>query len=73
MADFRRKGVETENKEQINRLKYEIAKELGLHKKIDAKGWGSLTAAETGRIGGMITTRRRAKGFNERRRDDVKE
>ena len=43
-----------------DRLKYEIARELGLGEKVDAQGWGGLTAAETGRIGGIITTRRRA-------------
>ncbi|NLZ91264.1 MAG: small, acid-soluble spore protein, alpha/beta type, partial [Clostridiales bacterium] len=38
----------------------EIARELGLGEKVDREGWGGLTAAETGRIGGIITTRKRA-------------
>lgn len=38
-------------------LKYEIAKELGLMDKIEEGGWKSLTAKESGRIGGLITTR----------------
>ncbi len=35
-------------------MKYEIAKELGLEDKLAKGGWKSLTASETGRIGGLI-------------------
>lgn len=31
--------------------KYEVAKELGIYDKVLEKGWGSLTAEETGRVG----------------------
>lgn len=41
------------------RIKYEIADELGLKEKVDAYGWGGLTAEETGRIGGIMTKRKR--------------
>ena len=41
-------------------LKYEIAKELGLYDKVIANGWRSLTAKESGRIGGIMTRRRAA-------------
>ena len=34
--------------------KYEIAKELGIYDKVLEKGWGSLTAQENGRVGGII-------------------
>ena len=34
--------------------KYEVAKELGIYDKVLEKGWGSLTAEETGRVGGVI-------------------
>ncbi len=44
-----------------DRLKYEIAKELGLMDKIKEVGWGGLTAKETGRIGGIMTVRSRNK------------
>ena len=40
-------------------LKYEIAKELGLLDKVMEQGWKALTAKETGRIGGLMTRRRR--------------
>jgi len=39
-------------------LKYEIAKELGLYAKVIANGWRSLTAKESGRIGGIMTRRK---------------
>lgn len=42
-----------------DKLKYEIAEELGLMDKIDDVGWGGLTAKESGRIGGLITVRKR--------------
>ena len=41
------------------KLKYEIAEELGLLDKVLEGGWRSLTSKETGRIGGLITKKRR--------------
>ena len=38
--------------------KYEVAKELGIHDKVLEKGWGSLTAEETGRVGGVLRKRK---------------
>ncbi len=40
-------------------LKYEIAKELGLDGKIQQGGWKSLSAKESGRIGGLMTKKKR--------------
>ena len=40
-------------------LKFEIATELGLADKVVAGGWRCLTAKESGRIGGLITKRKR--------------
>jgi len=40
-------------------MKYEIAEELGLMDKIRYNGWKSLTAKESGKIGGMMTKRKR--------------
>ncbi|WP_193391932.1 small, acid-soluble spore protein, alpha/beta type [Defluviitalea phaphyphila] len=41
------------------KLKYEIASELGLLEKVKQGGWKSLTAKETGRIGGLMTKRKK--------------
>ena len=50
------------------KMKYEIAGELGLLDRVLNDGWRSLTAKETGRIGGLVTRRKRqmaAEGKNE--------
>lgn len=40
-------------------LKYEIAEELGLLDQVLANGWKSLSSKETGRIGGLMTKRKK--------------
>lgn len=40
-------------------LKMEIAEELGLLDKVNETGWKSLTAKESGRIGGLMTKKKR--------------
>ncbi len=42
-----------------DRMKYEVARELGLLEKLKRVGWAGLSAAESGRIGGLIGARRR--------------
>lgn len=43
------------------KIKYEIAQELGVLDKVLEGGWKSLSAKETGRIGGLMTRKRKAK------------
>lgn len=43
-------------------LKMEIAAELGLLEQVRSKGWHSLSAKDAGRIGGLMTQRRRREG-----------
>lgn len=45
----------TSLEEQREKMKYEIASELGLKDKVDKLGWSALTSEETGRIGGIMT------------------
>ena len=45
--------------EPEDKLKYEVAEELGLLDKVLTEGWRSLTSKETGRIGGLITKKKR--------------
>lgn len=40
-------------------MKLEIARELGLDEKIRREGWKSLSAKESGRIGGIMTKKKR--------------
>ena len=53
------KKIDLQNLEPDEKLKYEIAQELGLLDRVLADGWKSLSAKETGRIGGLMTKRRR--------------
>ncbi len=41
------------------KIKYEIAQELGILDKVLETGWKSLSAKETGRIGGLMTKRKK--------------
>ena len=41
------------------RMKYEIAEEMGLLDRVLSDGWKSLSAKETGRIGGLMTKRKK--------------
>ena len=41
------------------KMKYEIAEELGLLDRVLEDGWKTLSAKETGRIGGLVTRRKR--------------
>ena len=44
-----------------DKLKYEIAEELGLLDKVEQYGWKSLTSRESGKIGGLINKKKREK------------
>ncbi len=45
-----------------DKLKYEVAEELGLLDRVKDGGWRSLTARETGRVGGLVRQRRKEAG-----------
>ncbi len=47
------------------KMKYEIATELGLLDKVRESGWKSLSAKETGRIGGIMTKRKKQMRMEE--------
>ena len=54
------KGMKsTKTKKTSERVKYEIAEELGLLDKVLEDGWKSLSSKETGRIGGIISKKSR--------------
>ncbi|MDF2485491.1 MAG: hypothetical protein K0R46_1659 [Herbinix sp.] len=50
--------IDLDNIKPEEKLKYEIAEELGYLDKVMTTGWKSLTAKESGRIGGLITKRK---------------
>ena len=59
MGRKKEKTINLTELEPEEKLKYEIAEELGLLDRVMQDGWKSLTSKETGRIGGMVTGRRR--------------
>lgn len=59
MSEKKIKPIDFNNLEPEEKLKYEIAEELGLLDKVKEQGWKSLSSKETGRIGGLITKRKR--------------
>ena len=57
--------IDPKNLKPEDKMKFEIAAELGLADKVIAGGWRSLTAKESGRIGGLITKKRREQSVTE--------
>ena len=52
-------GKRMENSNNNDKLKYEVMTELGLFEKVRKYGWKSLSAKETGKIGGLVTRRKK--------------
>ena len=48
-----------EHMTQEELLKFEIAEERGLKERVLSGGWKALTSKESGRIGGLMTKRKR--------------
>lgn len=46
---------------QEEKLKYQVARELGLLDKLMQVGWAGLSTAESGKIGGMVGARKQKK------------
>lgn len=53
------KKIDWDNLTPDETLKYEIAEELGLLEQVKTEGWKSLSSKETGRIGGIMTRRKK--------------
>ena len=54
-----KKGTPHRRFSKEEKMKYEVAEELGLLDKVLKEGWRSLTSKETGKIGGLVTKKRR--------------
>ncbi|MFI3210236.1 MAG: small, acid-soluble spore protein, alpha/beta type [Peptostreptococcaceae bacterium] len=52
-------------------MKYEIANELGLMDKVSELGWAGLTAKEAGKIGGMLTSRKKKQKKMEKENESI--
>lgn len=59
MGKKKEKPIDLNNLEPDEKLKYEVAEELGLLDRVISQGWKSLTSKETGRIGGLVTKKKK--------------
>ncbi len=59
MGKKNEKPIDLNNLEPEEKLKYEVAEELGLLDRVMSQGWKSLTSKETGRIGGLVTKKKK--------------
>lgn len=59
MSGKKNKPIKLEELTQEEKLKYEIAGELGLLDRVMTDGWKSLSSKETGRIGGLMARKKR--------------
>ena len=69
MSKKKEEKIDLNNIPREEKLKYEIAEELGVLDQVMEGGWKSLSAKETGRIGGLMTKRRR----EEKKREEKME
>lgn len=61
------KKIDLNNLSPDESLKYEIAEELGLLPKILDGGWKTLSARESGKIGGILASRKKHNDCGSRR------
>ena len=59
MGKKKEKPIDLKNMTPEEKLKLEIADEIGVYDTVIKNGWRSLSAKESGRIGGMMTRRKR--------------
>ncbi|MCD2491680.1 alpha/beta-type small acid-soluble spore protein [Lacrimispora sp. NSJ-141] len=59
MGKKKDKPIDLENLTPEEKLKLEIADEIGVYQKVIDGGWRCLSAKESGRIGGLMTKKKR--------------
>lgn len=62
-----RNSMSLEQLSKDQKMKYEIAKELGLYDQVIEHGWKSLSAKETGKIGGIMTRKKKEEEREKKR------
>ena len=61
----KKKKIDFQTMSREERMKEEAPEELGLLDRVLEDGWRTLSAKETGRIGGLVTKRKRAEQKKE--------
>ena len=64
MAKKKDTPVRLDQLTEEEKMKYEIADELGLLDRVMKDGWKSLSSKETGRIGGILARKRKNRSKN---------
>lgn len=59
MGKKKDKPIDLNHLTDTERMKLEIAEEIGVYDRVIANGWRCLSARESGKIGGLLTSRRR--------------
>lgn len=65
MSGKKNKPIKLEELTKEEKMKYEIAEELGLLDRVLTDGWRSLSSKETGRIGGILARKKKALASDE--------
>lgn len=65
------KPMKLEELSHEEKMKYEIAEELGLLEQVMNEGWKSLSSKETGRIGGILARRKRRENNRDKSNKNV--
>ena len=63
------KPIDLKNLTNEEKMKYEIAEELGLLDRVMEGGWRSLTAKETGRIGGLMNRKKKEQNTEKQKKE----
>jgi len=72
MVLFMAKKMKQTDLNPDEKMKYEIAEELGILDRVLKDGWRTLSAKETGRIGGLMTKRKRMMKQEAQEKDSAK-
>jgi len=52
-----RKPVNPQAENALDRMKFEVASELGIAQTVRSQGWATMTSADCGRVGGHMVRR----------------
>lgn len=52
-----RKTVNPQAENALDRMKFEVASELGIAERVRSQGWNTMTSADCGRVGGHMVRR----------------
>lgn len=70
MAKKKDKPIDLNHLTDNERIKLEIAEEIGVFDKVIENGWKSLSSRESGKIGGILTSRKRKVQKQEEKKEE---